>query len=420
MRWRAYSRRPSYQAVRYPDGRKTVTRRYGTPGNWTRTTTHPNGRRTQTTSTTLSPLAKMFVGAGVVMTPAVAFGAFSIPIYLAAAVLLVWSLRRRTTGQQLTHPRKAQPKLAPANIPQGEGKKLNSDTPTEGSQSWEEAYEGMAEELRQLLGAVEDGESARSFVEQAVGKLTAAELTTPEFYRGEFYHRFQQSVRNELNAEIASYERDIADISSASARKSAELEERLRIARASDDAEAEHSIWKERAQKQAEAQAAGDALIGRASLWTLRINAVDDLGRALGGSRSAPRQPPQFHPTENEGSGQPAGSEAGSEPPPPAPPAPPSKPMPAGREVNRVDDVWRRIVAHEGETFRQIRGQAFSYTVDGKVLRPSTVNQNLSQAIFEQALARVPLRSTVDVQDLRGPSYLYAILMDRRIREKDW
>jgi hypothetical protein len=54
---------PSYQAVRNTDGRKRVTRRYGTPANGTRTMTHPNGLRTQTT-TTLSHLAKMFIGAG--------------------------------------------------------------------------------------------------------------------------------------------------------------------------------------------------------------------------------------------------------------------------------------------------------------------------------------------------------------------
>jgi hypothetical protein len=85
-----------------------------------------------------------------------------------------------------------------------------------------------------------------------------------------------------------------------------------------------------------------------------------------------------------------------------------------------IGEVWRRIVAHEGETFTQVRGQGFTYEADGRVLRPSTTNQNLSRATFEKALDRVPLRSTAVVQDLRGPSYLYAILMDPRIREGDW
>jgi hypothetical protein len=31
-----------------------------------------------------------------------------------------------------------------------------------------------------------------------------------------------------------------------------------------------------------------------------------------------------------------------------------------------------------------------------------------------------PLPNTVPVQNLQGPSYLYAILMDSRIRDGDW
>lgn len=110
---------------------------------------------------------------------------------------------------------------------------------------------------------------------------------------------------------------------------------------------------------------------------------------------------------------------------PSASPTPPSKPRQQGplrntKVIIRTDEVWRRIIAREGDTFRLVRGQTFTYKVDGKVLRPSTVNQNLSRATFERALERVPLLSTADVQDLRGPSYLYAILMDDRIRERDW
>jgi hypothetical protein len=35
-------------------------------------------------------------------------------------------------------------------------------------------------------------------------------------------------------------------------------------------------------------------------------------------------------------------------------------------------------------------------------------------------LRYVPLPNTVPVQHLRGPSYIYAILMDSRIRRTDW
>ncbi len=85
-----------------------------------------------------------------------------------------------------------------------------------------------------------------------------------------------------------------------------------------------------------------------------------------------------------------------------------------------IEIIWKRIVAHEGETFRQIRGQEFQYSVAQSVLRPSTTNQNLPKSVFDTALKDVPFENTVSLQKLRGPSYLYAILMDRRIRGNDW
>ena len=39
---------------------------------------------------------------------------------------------------------------------------------------------------------------------------------------------------------------------------------------------------------------------------------------------------------------------------------------------------------------------------------------------MEEAAALVPLANTVPVQHLRAPSYIYAILMDPRIRQSDW
>ena len=84
------------------------------------------------------------------------------------------------------------------------------------------------------------------------------------------------------------------------------------------------------------------------------------------------------------------------------------------------DAVWSRIQAHAGEHFVQIRGGQFTYEVVGTHIKPDRTNQNLPRAHFEEAFRLVPLKDTVLVQHLRGPSYIYAILMDRRIRENDW
>lgn len=84
------------------------------------------------------------------------------------------------------------------------------------------------------------------------------------------------------------------------------------------------------------------------------------------------------------------------------------------------ETVWARIRAHAGETFRQIRGGQFHYTAVGAAVVPDRTRQNIPQSHFREALGLVPLRDTVQVQHLRGPSYIYAILMDPRIRERDW
>lgn len=82
--------------------------------------------------------------------------------------------------------------------------------------------------------------------------------------------------------------------------------------------------------------------------------------------------------------------------------------------------VWQRIETHAGETFRQIRGGEFAYEVRSGAVWPDRTPRALPRSHFEQALAHVPLASTVPLQRLQGPSYLYAILMDRRIRQGDW
>jgi hypothetical protein len=85
-----------------------------------------------------------------------------------------------------------------------------------------------------------------------------------------------------------------------------------------------------------------------------------------------------------------------------------------------IADVWARIESHAGEDFTLIRGQVFQYEVPGKYLRPVGRIRHLSQSNFAKALQRVPLVNTGSVNDLQGPSYVYSILMDPRIRRRDW
>jgi hypothetical protein len=84
------------------------------------------------------------------------------------------------------------------------------------------------------------------------------------------------------------------------------------------------------------------------------------------------------------------------------------------------DTVWARIVACEGKPFEQIRGKQFTFSVQVNTLSLSTTNQLISRSQMTSAYELVPFNSTTQLQHLRAPSYLYAILMDPRIRKQDW
>jgi hypothetical protein len=89
-------------------------------------------------------------------------------------------------------------------------------------------------------------------------------------------------------------------------------------------------------------------------------------------------------------------------------------------ELPDFSEIWARIGDHAGEEFTQIRGQKFKYTFHYSHINPSTTNQNIPRVHFEQAYEQVPLKSTSQINHLRGPSYIFAILMDRRITRNDY
>ncbi|ADL52963.1 hypothetical protein [Clostridium cellulovorans] len=85
-----------------------------------------------------------------------------------------------------------------------------------------------------------------------------------------------------------------------------------------------------------------------------------------------------------------------------------------------IEELWKRIEECEGQVFRQIRGGEFTYKVKGNVIELNRTNRVVCKSTFEEALKHVPLVNTVPLQRLQAPSYLYAILMDTRIRSNNW
>ena len=88
--------------------------------------------------------------------------------------------------------------------------------------------------------------------------------------------------------------------------------------------------------------------------------------------------------------------------------------------VPDFNEIWRRVIECEGDEFIQVRGKRFSYVCQGNTLSLSSTNQLVARSQFEQAFERVPLMSPAIIQDLRAPSYIFAIMMDDRIRQHDW
>lgn len=85
-----------------------------------------------------------------------------------------------------------------------------------------------------------------------------------------------------------------------------------------------------------------------------------------------------------------------------------------------IEKVWDRILDCEGNTFRQIKGGEFTYTVKGNAIHLSRTNRLVSKSTINEALKYVPLKNTVPLQNLQAPSYLYALLTDERISKNDW
>ncbi len=83
-------------------------------------------------------------------------------------------------------------------------------------------------------------------------------------------------------------------------------------------------------------------------------------------------------------------------------------------------EIWNRIELYEGETFRQKRGGTFTYTITGTTLNPSRTDYNIGRGEFEKAYRLVPFAGPGIINnEVRGPSYVWAILHDSRIRRSD-
>ena len=83
--------------------------------------------------------------------------------------------------------------------------------------------------------------------------------------------------------------------------------------------------------------------------------------------------------------------------------------------------IWQRIVRYEGETFWTKTGLEFTYEIHRDGFFPSRTEYRVDKTDFEKACRLVPVEGPGVISDMvRGPSYVWAVLHDRRISGGQW
>ncbi len=86
------------------------------------------------------------------------------------------------------------------------------------------------------------------------------------------------------------------------------------------------------------------------------------------------------------------------------------------------EEVWNRIKSLEGAKFKTKTGLPFTFKLFGNTFKPSRTDYNIAKSDFKKAFDRVPFDDGPSVVNkiVRGPSYIWAVLHDKRIRRSDW
>lgn len=85
--------------------------------------------------------------------------------------------------------------------------------------------------------------------------------------------------------------------------------------------------------------------------------------------------------------------------------------------------VWGRIEAHAGQVFETKRGVKFTYYVEDGGFFPVGRNHRVDVSDVEAAYQNVPCDEPSEIsqgiREIRGPSFVWAVMHDCRIRQKD-
>jgi len=84
--------------------------------------------------------------------------------------------------------------------------------------------------------------------------------------------------------------------------------------------------------------------------------------------------------------------------------------------INTFEESWNKILKNQGEIFFTKNQHQFSYTINGTIVHPLHTNRNIPKSDILKAFNRLPINRPSDINTLvQGPSYVWAILNDKRI-----
>jgi hypothetical protein len=85
--------------------------------------------------------------------------------------------------------------------------------------------------------------------------------------------------------------------------------------------------------------------------------------------------------------------------------------------LNTFEEVWEKIISLEGQEFKTVSNLPFTYSIIGNALKPSRAKQIISKNEIKKAYDQLQLEKPSDIIDtVRGPSYVFALLHDKRIK----
>ena len=88
------------------------------------------------------------------------------------------------------------------------------------------------------------------------------------------------------------------------------------------------------------------------------------------------------------------------------------------RTSNNIDNVWANICKHEGDVFYTVRNVEYTYVIkDNYILINNDSRRKITKTNLAKALDfQNPTCSKIANAGIWGPSYIYGIITDSRIK----